>query len=183
MLLRSPKTVVVWLAVATVGVCFGGTPTGAALDDELAKSGAARAVAESLMTDETYEATISQFAQLAIPILQNPGSANGTLSALAKKDEKLFNEAMLATMREVVPKEFLVRAWEHYFASTLSYEDLRAAVAFIRSPSGARFWKVATDQAGYRKALDAEPQRVDIDPDAIFKRELKLRFPQDKVEF
>jgi hypothetical protein len=33
------------------------------------------------------------------------------------------------------------------------------------------------------KALDAESRRVDLDADAIFAQELKLRFPHDKVEF
>ncbi len=160
---------------------IAGTP--ASLDDELAKAGAARAIAETIITDETYEATLTQFAQFAIPVVQNPGKASGTLSALANKDEKSFREAILATMRQIIPKEFFLHAWQTYLATTLSYDDLRAAVTFIRSESGARFWRAATDQAALGKALDAESRRVDLDPDAIFARELKLRFPHDKVEF
>ena len=153
------------------------------LDDELAKAGAARAISESILTDDTYETLLLQLAQVAIPIVQSPGEAEDTLTSLATKNESAFKEAMLATMRQIAPKEFFVKGIQRYFSDKLSYEDLRSAVAFIRSESGARFWRAAMDQAAIAKSMDEESRRIDLDPDAIFARELKLRFPRDKVEF
>jgi hypothetical protein len=169
----------------TLSTCFLASVHAAAsnLDDELAKAGAARAIAESVMTDESYETMLLQLAQVAIPTIQNPGKAAGTLSQLANKDEAAFKEALLATMKQIAPKEFFVHSMQTYFAEKLSYDDLRAAVTFIRSDSGARFWRAATDQTAIAKAMDEESRRVDLDPDAIFARELKLRFPHEKVEF
>jgi hypothetical protein len=166
------------LVLVSSEACAQGAPS---LDDELAKNGAARVIAESIMTDESYDSMLLAIAQAAIPALQNDNSSQSNLSVLARKDESRFKEAVISAMHEIAPKEFFVHALQGYFAGKLSYEDLRAAVAFLRSESGRRFWLVATNQAEIEKALDAESRRVDLDPDKVFEQQLKLRFPHDEI--
>jgi len=159
----------------------GAETTSSKLDDELSKNGATRVIAEATFTDEAYDAVLLQGAHV-IPVLQQEGPASKRLLKLSSQDEKQFTEAVLATMREALPREAVMRAWQRHLAQSLSYEELRAAVTFIRSEGGAKFWRVVNDQKGLIKALDDEPLPV-ADLDKLFLRELKLRFPAERIDF
>lgn len=148
---------------------------------DAARQAAARLVAESLMTDQMYDAAIhnvllsDEFKEYA---------SNESVEEASKLDENKAFDAFVAAGRRVLPRDVLVDALSTGVKEKFSYEELKEILRFIRSDTGRRYVALAYDEDFFRSLEKVYAEKMkDRDSADALKAELSKRFPAIKFEF
>jgi hypothetical protein len=152
-----------------------------AIDRDIGRQAAAKAVADLLITDQAYETFLIGIASTGE--IEEYLSSEGPTKA-AEADQSKAKEAVVAAMMQLVPRSLYADGMATALAGMFSYSELKQILTFARSDVGKRYNALTYDQKFAESLMQSVFKGKETpDPRPLLEREFKARFPSMTFKF
>ena len=151
------------------------------VDRDFGRQAVAKAVAETLVTDQAYEAFLVGY--ISSSEMQAYINDEAVKKAVAL-DKAKVQDAIVDASKQLVSKSLYAEGMATVIAASFTYAELKQILAFVRSDVGKRYSALAYD-AHFGEALVTAMYKGKQmpDPRPVLEKELKLRFPSMTFKF